>query len=725
MAYCEKTYRELDNYYRETPTEENELVSELDRIYESCKNESIYRIRARLTDWLCRNCKIHVFETFPFFAEMVAGRHRHAWGGLGSPVGRYLLNKQSDKWLDAYCRDTEPDRENGFLQNWNNPVGVDHFCLGYDRILNLGFEGIIAEIDEKLASVSQNGEERDFLESSKASCESFLCLSGRFSAEAKRLAEREKDSALREHYEKISKATAKVPAKPAETLYEAMCSVFFCRECIATLEGFGVSTWGQLDRLLYPFYKADLETGRITEDGAKHLFHMLLTYTDARFESESAYNETSTTILLGGCDGNGDIVFNDVTRLILKTVYEGRYISTKINCRISSRHPMEYFDLMADIQLANLAVFVMQNDEVLIPALVKRGIEEADARLYVGGGCHEILPANTSVCTRADTWISLPRLVLEAMENAAEAENFEAFYGVFLETVQNYVLRIEGLKNKYEVFWKKYAPMPLCSATLTGCIETCRDLTAGGAKYSNTALSLLGVATFADSLFAVKKLVFDEKMLTLRELNGVLKSDYAGQERLRQYILHRIPKFGTANGEADGFAAKVLADISEMFGQKNGRGGNYLPAIYPHDIYRPLGRNCGATPDGRKAGEYISKGCSPSEFAEVGSPIDIMHSLGKIDFKNYAESVCAEITLPRLKGETGRTAFKTLVASFIENGGSSLQFNLVDRDLLVEAQKHPEHHGDIIVRVCGYSAVFVALDEERQNEMISRAVREI
>lgn len=724
MAYYEKVYKELDEYYRETSMREHELLEELDRIYDSVCDQSIYKIRSEITAWLCQNCEVHVFGTFPFFAEMVAGRPRHTWGGLSSPVGRYLLDKQGDKWLDAFRIDTEPDRDRGFLHNWNNPVGVDHFCLGYDRIINEGFENIIEKIKCKLCVSSLESEEREFLEAARQSCESLLTLAGRFSAKARELAEKAEDEAQRAHYEKISAAAANVPAKPAETLYEAMCAVFFCRECIATLEGFGVSTWGHLDRLLYPFYKADIESGRITEEEARYLFHMLLTYTDGRFESETAYNETSTTIILGGCDENGEAIFNDVTRIILESVLEGRYISTKINCRISSRHPKEYFDLLAEIQLANLAVFVMQNDEVLIPALVKRGIEEKDARLYVGGGCHEILPANTSVCTRADTWISLPRLVLDAIDNAENAESFEEFYKVFLDTVQGYILRIEGLKNKYEVYWKKYAPMPLCSATLTGCIENCRDLTAGGAKYSNTALSLLGVGTFADSLFSVKTLVFDEKKLNLKELNAVLKADYEGSERLRQYILNRIPKFGTGRESVDSFANEVLADISKMFGQKNGRGGDYLPAIYPHDIFRNLGRVCGATPDGRKSGEYLSRGCSPSEFVEVRSPLDIMQSLGKIDLTNYAESVCAEITLPKLSGETGKTAFKALVASFIENGGSSLQFNLVDKELLMEAQKHPEHHGDIIVRVCGYSAVFVALDEERQDEVISRAVRE-
>ena len=724
MAYYENVYKELDNYYGKTDMREAELVSELDRVYESVSDKSIYRIRAEITDWLCKNCDIHLFKTFPFFAEMVAGRHRHTWGGLGSYVGRYLFDKNADKWLNKYYNDTETDRAEGFLHNWNNPVGIDHFCLGYDRILNVGFEQIISDIEGKLGKADLTDEEREFLEAAKQSCESFLVLAGRFSALACELSKQAEDEAQREHYAKISAAAARVPARPAQTLYEAMCAVFFCRECISTLEGFGVSTWGHLDRMLYPFYKADLQAGRITEEEASWLFHMLLTYTDARFESETQYNETSTTIILGGCDALGKPIFNDVTRFILKAVLKGRYISTKINCRISSGHPSEYFDLLSEIQLADLAVFVMQNDEVIIPALVKRGIEDMDARLYVGGGCHEILPANTSVCTRADTWISLPRLVLEAIDKAGEVQSFEEFYDLFLETVQNYILRIEGLKNKYEVLWKAYSPMPLCSSTLTGCVETCRDLTAGGAKYSNTALSLLGVGTFVDSLFSVKNLVFDEKKLTMKELNSILKSDFEGNERLRQYILHRIPKYGTGEQNVDSFAAKVLADISEMFGQKNGRGGDYLPAIYPHDIFRNLGGRCGATPDGRRSGEYLSRGCSPSETVEVKSPLDIMQTIGKLDLTNYAESVCTEITLPKIEGETGKTAFKAIVFSFLQNGGSSLQFNLINRDLLLEAQKDPEHHGDIIVRVCGYSAVFVALDEERQTEVISRAVRD-
>jgi len=713
------TALELDTYYRERDTSEKALVAELSRLYGENSHRSIYAVRAALTDWLCKNCEIKVFEHFPFFSEINAGRHRHSWGGLNSPVGRFLLDRQRELWLDRFRIETQPDRDAGFLHNWDNPVGVDHFCLGYDKILSRGFSGIIADIDEKLGE-DMGEEEREFLVSAKSCSESLLSLAERFSREAERLF---CETGI-DNYRAIAAAASRVPKYPAETLYEAMCAVFFCRECISTLEGFGVSTWGQLDRMLAPYLEADLARGRIDMAGAAELFHMLLAYTDVRFESETQYNETSTTIVLGGCDRNGSPIFNDVTKLILHAALDGRYISTKLNCRISSKHPREYFDLLSDIQSVNLAVFVMQNDEVIIPALVKRGIALEDARLYVGGGCHEILPANNSVCTRADTWISLPRLVLAAMEGE-EPGSFEDFYQRFLSTVQSYILRIEGLKNKYEALWSRFSPMPLCSATIEGCVETCRDLTAGGAKYSNTALSLLGVGTFADSLLGIKTLVYDEKMLTLEELGAVLKDNFKGNERIRAYLVNRAPKYGRGDVTADALAARALKDISGMFGQKNGRGGDYLPAIYPHDIYRNLGAVCPATPDGRKAGEYLSRGCSPGETTEVKSPLDIIQSLGSIDLTDYAESVCAEITLPRMEPSRGKQAFVALVDSFLAKGGSSMQFNLVDRELLLEAKRHPERHGDIIVRVCGYSAVFVALDEERQNDMIARAVRDM
>jgi len=167
----------------------------------------------------------------------------------------------------------------------------------------------------------------------------------------------------------------------------------------------------------------------------------------------------------------------------------------------------------------------------------------------------------------------------------------------------------------------------------------------------------------------------------------------------------------------------VLEALAGMAGQKNARGGDYLPAFYPHDIFRPLGELTGATPDGRRSGMPLSRGCSPSEFIEGQIPLDIISSLEPIDFTNYADSFCTEMTLPRMAPDIAVNVFTTLMEAFLRNGGSSLQFNMLDREKLLEAQENPEEHGDIVVRVCGYSAVFIHLNRQQQNEVIMRAIR--
>ncbi|MBQ7049513.1 MAG: hypothetical protein IJN87_02695, partial [Firmicutes bacterium] len=192
----------------------------------------------------------------------------------------------------------------------------------------------------------------------------------------------------------------------------------------------------------------------------------------------------------------------------------------------------------------------------------------------------------------------------------------------------------------------------------------------------------------------------------------------------RHYIIRKIPKHGTNDAAVNIFSAKVLEDISNIAGQTNARGGTYLPAFYPHEIYRHLGQKLGATPDGRLAGFALSRGVSPSEFIETESPLNIIHSLRDIDFTRYADSFITEITLPQMENnEQNKQILTAIILAFLDAEGSSMQFNLIEKDLLLAAKKEPEKHKNLLVRVCGYSAAFVTLAEEVQDEIIRRAVR--
>ncbi len=718
---------EFDAYYATYDPCTAPLLNGLKEIDAQAGGLSSYAQKAKNIAYICDNAPVHLFRNAPFFFEFSSGRGRHTWGGLQSPVGSFLHDKTAPLWLNLYEKESASDRAAGRVHCWNNPVGFDHFSLGYDTILSQGFHGIIARAACALTH-AEDEKARQSLQAMIDASNALLRLAARFAAQANALAAAALSFDEKTHYLHVADMASRVPAEPPRTMEEALCAILFCREAIGTVEGIGVSTFGHLDRMLYPFYAADLKAGRINPERAENLFELLLAYTAVRFEADTAYNETSTTIMVGGCNLDGSVCYNPVTEAILDAVLQGRWLNTKINCRVSAAHPRAYFEKLAAIQTANIPAIVMLNDDVIIPARVRCGEDLADARTYVAGGCHEVTLQNTMVNTRADTWINLPRLLLDVL-SISTANTFDAFYAQVMERIADFIHEMMARKNKYEKLWSTYDPLPLVSATLTGCIEGGRDATDGGTKYAQTALSLLAPATLIDSLWSVKTLVYDTAQITLAELYRLCQTNFDDNPRLQAYIVNRIPKYGTDNDELNAFAPRVLHDIAAVYRDengnlyKNGRGGNYLPAFYPHDIHRDLGLKTIATPDGRRAFTTLSRGCSPSEFIEVKNPADIIRSVSHIDFTEFADSFVTDITLQRMEPSVGRDVLIGLLTLFLKAGGSSLQFNMLDHAGLLLAREHPELHRDICVRVCGYSAVFVTLSRQTQDEIIARAIR--
>jgi len=716
-------YEELDHYYTNFDPCGDMLLQGLHERVDGLPMDDPFGRKTAQIEYLCGACPVHIFRHTPLFFEISSGRPRHSWGGCQSSVGMYLNIQTAPLWHAPYFAALQKDQEEAFLTTWASPASLDHHCPGYDNLLALGVKGIIGKAKCALSQCTDPGQQA-FYQSVIRCNEALIRLAHRFAEEARSLAEAAADEETRLHYEKIAETAEYIPANPPRTFYEALEMILFYRECVGSLEGIGISTFAQLDRMLYPYYQADLAAGRMTEADAENLLCDLLLYTEVRFETDKAYFETSTTIELGGCDRNGQVIFNEVTQLILRAVMGIRSINTKINCRISKAHPRAYLDMIAQVQLSKLPCVMMHNDDVLIPARVQQGQDAEDARLYVGCGCHEIVLSNTEVCSRADTWISLPRILLRTLEQAPEYASFEEFYAAFMADARAYYQRIVDIRNRYEAYWCQYAPLPLYSSSLTGPLETGRDVSAGGAKYNTTSPSLLGAASLIDSLYSVKQLVYDEKRLTLSKLHQIVVNNFENEELLRQYIIHKIPKHGVNHPLLNDFSRRVLSDLSTIAGQTNARGGRYLPAFYPHETYRHMGLMTGATPDGRLANTPLSRGISPSEFVECDSPLDIIHSLKHIDFTQYAESFIADLNLPQMdQSERSRTILTSIILAFLEAGGSSLQFNLTDHAALLDARQHPEQHPNLLVRVCGYSSAFIYLHPIIQDEIIDRAVR--
>ncbi|MBR4888747.1 MAG: pyruvate formate lyase family protein [Clostridia bacterium] len=524
-VYRKSMEQELDSYYSTFDPCTEPLLQKLQQLAEECTDVSSYERKTRTYELLTEECPVHLFKENDFFFEISSGRPRHSWGGLQSPVGCFWNNRTADQWIHPYLHEVQEDMDEAFLHTYN-PVSIDHHCPGYDTLLRLGLNGIIQKTEEKLAACNDL-KKQEFYRCVIRANKALLRLAERFKEEACRLAAAASSPEEKAHFEKIAAAAENVPANPPATFYEGMCTVLFYRECVGSIDGIGFSTFGQLDRMLLPLYEADLATGRTTPEEAQALIAQLLLYTEVRFEAATGYYETSTTIELGGCDRDGNIIYNPLTELILDTVLALRTVNTKINCRISKAHPKAYLEKISRLQMAELPTVMMHNDDVLIPARTRFGQSVEDARMYVGGGCHEIVLQGTEVCTRADTWISLPRILLQTMATAAECCTYEDFYRQFTADVKAYHEKITAIKNKSEKRWCEMSPLVLYSSTIDGCLEQGMDVTEGGAKYSTVTLSMLGTATMIDSLYAIRQIVFEDKKLTLADFLRIVKNNFA------------------------------------------------------------------------------------------------------------------------------------------------------------------------------------------------------
>ena len=729
--------REFGEFYATYPIDVSHIVREMDEVSATHPEWLPYRRKALIYETAAKRCDVNVFRHYPFYFEAKTGRVRSWWGFDG--IGSWLIRQPFGRELAAECEAWwKPCGDSG-LSLGNAVIDLDHHCIGYDNVLALGLKGLIAKAEARLARTTDE-RARSFLESTTIANRSLIAIAGKFAARAEAMLVNEPDPAVRARLERIVDTARRVPAEPPSTFYEALNTLLFMRESSASLEGLGVSVLGHPDRMLGPYYRRDLAAGRITRDEAKDLLSAYLAMTDAKFEVDKRH-ETSTTVVIGGCDAEGAIVFNEVTRMIVEAYGELRLLNPKLNARISPRHPDEYFERLGDLAAQGTNVLAVFNDDVLIEANVKRGKAREDARLYVAGGCQENLLQNTEINSRASIYLNLPQVFHMglcpegstpftdragiSLETYEGCRSFGELYDAFLHNLEAVLVAHIAQRNRSEDQGWRYNPCPLHSATIDDCIENAQDMMEGGARYSVGSVSLIGIGTLIDSLFAVRTMVFEHDRIPLDQLRVIIESNFEGEETLRQFIVNRVPKFGQADEAMEAFSSKVFSDLAAVStGHANGRGGTYEASVFVYRLFVEMGKKTGATPDGRKAGEYLSQGMSPSPLAlgrrsDVGQ---ILGALAPLDMTEYPVSAVLDLKLPASRGRCDPGTIVPIVKRFLDAGGSVLQLNVVDPEILREAKAHPERHPDLVVRVSGYSARFAALSEEIQQEVIDRAV---
>lgn len=732
--------QELDSYYANYPSDYSALLHDLHASSAQHPKWLPYQRKAFGYSMIAQHCSVKIFRHSPFYFELDVGKSRLDLGNGGAggwmrdePFAQELL-AQGNTWWQPCC-------ESGLSTGW--PVVDDnHLCLGYDNVFRYGLQGLIDKAQERLARAT-TAQERAFLESAIAGNRALITIANRLAEAAKRLASEELSPAIQKRLHRMAETAQRVPAAPPATFYEAVNTLLFMREITQSLEGAGTSILGHLDRILWPYYTRDLREGRLTPAEAKDLLSALLAFFDVRFGMHEAqdHNGTNTTIVIGGCDASGKVIYNEITRMVIEIYQELRLVDPKLNARLSLEHPAEYFTLLAELAVAGNNTLAVFNDAVIIAANVKMGKALEDCRVYVGGGCQENVLENTEQNSRATIYLNLSQVLLMGFDPGQwtwftsreglqltsynSCHTFEDFYAAFLDNLRKVTDAHIDQRNRTEREGWRYNPCPLHSSTVDDCLERARDLMEGGARYNFGSVSLVGIGTLIDSLYNLREIVFQQQSVSLQQLYSVLAANFDGEAALRYHLIH-IAKYGQEEDAVLAFSAQVFADVARVTsGKANARGGRYEASLFSFRTFTDLGRLTGATPDGRLAGAYLSSGMSPSTLAlgKQSSIGQIFNALAPLDLTDYPVVAVLDVQLPITPAKTPPTAvYEAVLTRFLTAGGSVLQMNAIDPTILLDAKVHPERHPNLVVRVSGYSAYFTTLPTRIQDEIIDRTM---
>jgi len=624
--------------------------------------------------------------------------------------------------------------------------GIGHFTMDLDAVLSKGLSGIIAEAKEKLEALSakdKKGDKGIFYQAAIRSMEAVFRHSHRYAEKAAEMAKTEKVQARKEELKKIADVCRKVPEHPAETFYEAVQAVYFIH-LISQIESGGNSiSLGRIDRILQPYYDRDLAAGTTDYDTAVELLSLLFLKTNEIWNvleeafipgGEGTEGKTTQNVIVGGVDTDGNDATTDLSMAGLEAFAQINTVQPNFGVRINKDTPHEFLKKAADYTRDGVLMH-FHNDDAIIPLLTEGGHTLADARDYGVVGC---LEPNAQGKTFGSTF-AVQFNGIKCMEFAlsggidntfgyqsgidtgdpADFTSFDDVWNAYAAQVSHFIGQmVKGMKVMDEILAEN-VPSPFASAMIQGPMETGVDVTSGGAVYNSTGVQYMGFANVADSLYAVKKAVFEDKALTIGELAEYLSEDWSDAEDKRAYFLKKLPKFGNDVDEVDEMAALVVNHFCDVLAtHKNFRGGEFWPGIFSVGFHLAMGSFTAATPDGRASGDILGNGLTPTTGNALQGPTSVVNSVTKLPLVRITNGANLNLRLPgRNVGTEALTAF---IRTYFEKGGLQVQFNMVDSDTLRCAQNEPDNYRDLVVRISGYSVLFTGLSDTAQDEIISR-----
>lgn len=674
--------------------------------------------------------------------------------------------------------------------------GVGHVTVKYEEVLAVGYEGIIKKAEQELSECNVGdgdyAERSHFLQAVILSCQAVIEYARRYSALAQKMAERCTDAARKEELLRIAENCSRVPAKGAQNFYEACQSFWFVQQLIQ-LESSGHSiSPGRFDQYMYPYYKKDMENGNISREFAQELMDCIWVKLNDLNKCRDAVSAEGfagyslfQNLIAGGQNKEGEDVTNDLSFMCIQASMHVRLPQPSLSVRVWNGSPHEFLIKAAELTRTGIGLPAYYNDEVIIPSLQNRGLSLEDAREYNIIGCVEPQKAGKTEGWHDAAFFNMCRPLELVFANGedkgemvgvptgevTEMSSFEEFYNAYKKQMEYCISLLVNADNAIDVAHAKRCPLPFLSCMVDDCLKRGKSVQEGGAVYNFTGPQGFGIANMADSLFAVRKLVYEEKKVTMEEMKEALAwnfgkgldqqsvSDTAeavlrkmkdagqkidentvssilkavmnaqpGEEKMKRYeeihnMIEEVPKFGNDIPEVDYFARDVAYTYTKpLQNYKNPRGGQFQAGLYPVSANVPLGGQTGATPDGRYAHTPVADGVSPSAGKDVNGPTAAATSVSRLDHFIVSNGTLfnQKFHPSALSGREGLEKFVALIRSYFDQKGMHMQFNVVDRDTLLDAQKYPEKYKHLVVRVAGYSALFTTLSRSLQDDIIRR-----
>jgi len=676
--------------------------------------------------------------------ELVVGSH------FSTALSRTLTRPEDRQFARMERRFMREGKRLNGLGVGNCGAIPGHLIPDYPRVLREGWRAIQAEADAVAADPAATLERRSLARAISICADAARTLAERYAAEAERLAEQESDPRRWAELDEIARICRKVPWEPAETFPEALQSLWFTHMLFLVAESYpgpGVSP-GRVDQYLFPYYQADLTTARLTVEQAKEWLHCLWIKHNYAYDyqgwvgtNQGINSSFGQLITLGGMDENGEDASNELTYLMLDVIQELNLLEPKPNVRLHARTPDRLLDRVVDmIAETQGSPFLLNFDENSIAGLRWAGLPEEDLWDYAPVGCLENTLQGCDRSGTVDVNMNIAKAVELALHDGRDAASgvqvgprtgdprtfasFDQFLDAFKAQLRAVMELLIAANDVADAGRARFGPTPYVSALVDGCLESGKDVTAGGARHNFITVEGVALATAADSLAAVKKLVYDDRSVAMDELVRALDAGFEGYGPLRQTLLNKAPKYGNDDAEADQLAREISQFwTEEAFKHETPETGKrYRGGYLSWNYWVSFAPSTAATPDGRMRGQFLSNGVCPVNGADRLGPTAVVKSVGHLGLETVPNGASHTMSFSPglLRSAENRRKLAALLRAYGQVGGTCLQINVVNPETLRAAQRDPDAYRNLLVRVTGYNAYFCMLGKEIQDEIIAR-----